>query len=560
MAVSSTLPLIGPLLVRAFVDRAVAGAPTSELAPLAIAYVFLGVTRQVLDVGVVWVSTSLVWRVTNDVRVALAEHVLRLDPGFHQRHAPGALAERVDGDLTAVADYLASFVVRVVGALLTVLGAIVVVAIIDPRVAAVLAVYLGAAAVTFLRVRDAGVTHAAGQRGTESRLYGTIEEQLAGQQDLRANGAGHYSMLQFHRAGAVNLITRLKLERALLWLWHTATMTVSGGGVVSILIGTYAFRSGWISLGTTVLLFQYTQILRQPLDAMVEQLEEVQKASGGMRRVRQLLETERADPPRGARPFPAATPPVCFDGVSMVYPGRDERPVLRGVELEIPGGGSLGLMGRTGSGKTTMMRLASGLLAPTSGRVHLGGTPVWDISPDELSRHLGVVSQEVRLFAASMRDNVSLFDPSVADGRIVEVLEHLGLAERLLDRPGGLDAELDADGVGLSAGEGQLLALARVFLRDPQVVILDEATARIDPETEAELQDAIGELVRDRTALIIAHRVSTLEHVDRLAVLDDGVVVEHGTRDQLLADAGVYARLTALSVHDEAISGGEVSA
>jgi ABC-type multidrug transport system fused ATPase/permease subunit len=234
--------------------------------------------------------------------------------------------------------------------------------------------------------------------------------------------------------------------------------------------------------------------------------------------------------------------------------GAERQAVLHGVDLEIPAGQSLGLMGRTGSGKTTIKRLATGLLAPTSGRVTLAGADVWSIAPEELSRHLGVVPQEVRLFAASLRQNVTLFASGIPDARVVEVIERVGLADRLLGRPGALDVELHSDGTGLSAGEAQLLALARVFLREPELVVLDEATARIDPETEARLEQVIADVLRDRTSLVIAHRVSTLAHMDRLAVLDDGRVVEHGTRAELLADPGVYARLEALAASDEVVS------
>ncbi len=548
LSVSAALPLIGPLLLRAFVDRAVAGAPADQLVPLAAGYVVLAVVAQLLTVGVVYASTALVWRVTNDLRVRLARHVLGLELAFHQDHSPGGLAERVDGDLTAVADYLATFVVRVLGALLTVLGAVIVLAVIDWRLGTVFLLSAVAAVVIFIRMRDTGLSGAADERGAQSRLLGAIEEDLAGQQDLRTNGAGGYALERFHRDAAGVLSSTIGLERALLRLWHAATGTVVGGAIVALVTGTLAFRAGWITLGTAFLMFQYTQMLQQPFEEMIEQLQQVQKASGGMHRVGRLLARQRADRPRGDAPFPSRRPVLAFDGVTVEYgDGADRRAVLHGVDLEIPAGRSLGLMGRTGSGKTTMKRLATGLLAPTEGRVTLAGIDVWSIAPAELSRHLGVVPQDVRLFAASLRQNVTLFAPGVHDEEVVEVLERVGLAQRLLGGRDALDVELHSDGTGLSSGEAQLLALARVFLRDPELVVLDEATARIDPETEARLEHAIADVLHDRTALVIAHRVSTLTRMDRLAVLDDGRVVEQGTRADLLADPGAYARLEALA-------------
>ena len=551
LSVSAALPLVGPLLLRAFVDRAIAGAPAEDLAPLALAYVLLAVVAQLLTVGVVYASTALVWRVTNDLRVRLARRVLGLDLAFHQDHSPGGLAERVDGDLTAVADYLATFVVRVVSALLTVLGAVIVLAVIDLRLGVVFFLYAVAAVVTFIQIRDTGLAGAADERGAQSQLLGAIEEDLVGQQDLRTNGAGGYALARFHRDARGVLESTIGLERALLRLWHVATGTVVGGAIVALVTGTLAFRAGWITLGTAFLMVQYTQILQQPFEEMIEQLQEVQKASGGMHRVGLLLARQRADRPRGDARFPTRRPALAFQGVTVEYgSGADRQAVLRGVDLEIPAGQSLGLMGRTGSGKTTMKRLATGLLAPTEGSVTLSGTDVWSIAPEELSRHLGVVPQEVQLFAASLRQNVTLFAPDVSDDAVVDVIERVGLADRLLGRPGALDVELHSDGTGLSAGEAQLLALARVFLRDPELVVLDEATARVDPETESRLEHAIADVLHDRTALVIAHRVSTLTRMDRLAVLDDGRVVEHGTRAELQADPGVYARLEAMAASE----------
>jgi ABC-type multidrug transport system fused ATPase/permease subunit len=555
LSLSAALPLVGPLLLRAFVDRAIAGAPADDLVPLAVAYVVLAVVAQLLTVGVVYASTALVWRVTNDLRVRLTRHVLGLELAFHQSHSPGGLAERVDGDLTAVADYLATFVVRVLSALLTVLGAVMVLAVIDWRLGLVFLLYAIAAVLTFVQIRDTGVSGAADERGAQSQLLGGIEEDLVGQEDLRTNGAGGYALGRFRRDAAGVLTATIGLERALLRLWHVATGTVVGGAIVALVTGTLAFRAGWITLGTAFLMFQYTQILQQPFEEMIEQLQEVQKASGGMHRVGLLLSRHREDRPRGDAPFPSTRPALVFREVRVEYgSGAERQAVLHGVDLEIPAGQSLGLMGRTGSGKTTIKRLATGLLAPTSGRVTLAGADVWSIAPEELSRHLGVVPQEVRLFAASLRQNVTLFASGIPDARVVEVIERVGLADRLLGRPGALDVELHSDGTGLSAGEAQLLALARVFLREPELVVLDEATARIDPETEARLEQVIADVLRDRTSLVIAHRVSTLAHMDRLAVLDDGRVVEHGTRAELLADPGVYARLEALAASDEVVS------
>jgi ABC-type multidrug transport system fused ATPase/permease subunit len=544
LAISASLPLVGPLLIRALVDRAVAGAPTDDLLPLAVAYVAVAVLAQVLALAVVWTSTALVWRITNAVRVQATEHVLSLGPGFHQHTTPGALVERVDGDLTAVSDYVANFAIKVVSALLTVVGALLVLAFIDGRLAVVLGLYAILALATFIRIRNHAVGASEAERGAYARLYGGIEEQLAGQEDLRGNGAGAHALRRFHLDAAHVLARVGDDERASLQLWHAATAAVTGGAVVALVLGAAAHGAGWISLGTALLLFQYTEVLGRPLEQVVEQLQDVQKAAGGINRVTRLMATPVEGSPRGSAVLPTGPLRVAFEAVHFSYGAE---PVLAHVDLDLAPGTHVGLVGRTGGGKTTLGRLLSGLVEPDGGTVSIDGRPVTAIAPASLHRAVGVVPQEVQLFAASVRDNVTLFDRTVPDERVEAVLERVGLTERLLGRRGGLDHVLEADGAGLSAGEGQLLALARLFLRDPGVVILDEAMARVDPDTEAAVHHAMADLLTGRTALVIAHRLSTLQLVDEVAVLERGRIVERGRPELLVAEGGPYARLAHLA-------------
>jgi ATP-binding cassette subfamily B protein len=202
----------------------------------------------------------------------------------------------------------------------------------------------------------------------------------------------------------------------------------------------------------------------------------------------------------------------------------------------------LGLLGRTGSGKTTLARMLVRLYDPGEGSICLGGADLRDIALASLRSRVAMVTQDVQLFQASLRDNLTLFDPGVADTRLVDVLEDIGLGPWLTGLPEGLDTILSGT-AGLSAGESQLLALARVFLRDPGLIIMDEASSRLDPATERLLERAIGQLLQERTAVIIAHRLATVQRADELIILEDGQIVEQGGRAALAADPG--SRFTA---------------
>jgi ABC-type multidrug transport system fused ATPase/permease subunit len=196
----------------------------------------------------------------------------------------------------------------------------------------------------------------------------------------------------------------------------------------------------------------------------------------------------------------------------------------------------LGLLGRTGSGKSTITRLFFRLYDPTSGVVRLGGEDLRDVALDQVRRSVGMVTQEVQLFQASVRDNLTFFDSSISDGRILEALEVLGLDDWYASLEQGLDTRLAGGGRGLSAGEAQLLAFTRVFLKDPGLVILDEASSRLDPVTEQLIERAIDRLLYQRTAIIIAHRLATVQRAHKILILHDGRVAEYGDRVALLAN------------------------
>ncbi|HET7769528.1 MAG TPA: ABC transporter ATP-binding protein, partial [Chloroflexota bacterium] len=374
------------------------------------------------------------------------------------------------------------------------------------------------------------------------------EERLAGLADIRGNA------LQRHTVGRMEalILQWLARVRAMLLVGigigvvtttvRIATMALTLGGVA------WLFRGGFISLGTAYLLVHYAQKAQSTVRQISRQLEDLQRATASLTRIREL-EAERPQIVDVATParLPNAPPAVTFDDVSFGYGGE---PVVRAVSFSLAPGRTLGLLGRTGSGKSTLARLLFRLYDPTAGRVLLGDTDLRRVSLPELRQRVALVTQEVQLFHAPLRDNVALFDRTVADDGILGALAEVGLADWARSLPRGLDTPLASGaggllaGTGLSAGEAQLLAFARVFLRDPDVVVLDEPSSRLDPETEARIERAVDRLLNGRTAIVIAHRLRTLERADDVLVLEGGRVLEHGPRSALAADPfSHYARL-----------------
>jgi ATP-binding cassette subfamily B protein len=319
----------------------------------------------------------------------------------------------------------------------------------------------------------------------------------------------------------------------------SSVLMFAAGTAISLGLGAWLYQDGAITIGTVYLIYQYANVLSQPIEQITRQMQDLQQAGASVGRVQELLETHPTiTDGQGSPGVPESTShgalSVEFDRVTFGY-AADE-PVLRDISFRLEPGSVLGLIGRTGSGKTTITRLLLRLHDPTAGMVRIGGTDLREFRLADLRDRIGVVTQDIQLFQASVRDNLTFFDPTVDDGRIIEILRNLGLSRWLDSLPDGLDTPLASGAGGLSAGEAQLLAFARVFLHDPRIVILDEASSRLDPATERRLERAVDRLLAGRTGIVIAHRLATVRRADEIMVLADGRIIEHGPRERLAAD------------------------
>jgi ATP-binding cassette, subfamily B, bacterial len=535
LAAGSALPLAGPQLLRAFIDRAVAGRPPAVLAGIAGAYIAVALAGQALAVAATYGAARLAWTTANRLRAELAGHALGQDLSFHGAHPPGELIERVDGDVTSLSKFLSSFAPSVVGNGLTLVGVLVVVAVEDWRVGLALAAFVAATAVVVVGLRNTAVPQAVEERAATARLLGGVEERLAGAEDLRALAGGAHALRRHGRAAAALYRAADRATRAGARLWVVSMGVYTAGGVLSLGLGAWLYHAGAITLGTVYLLFGYTELLRRPLERIVDQLQEAQESVAGVARVGRLLAARPSVAGGGHARLPDGPLAVELDHVDAAY--EDGVPVLEGVSLRLAPGTLLGVVGRSGSGKTTLGRLLLRLLDPGRGAVRLGGVDLRDADPAGVRARVGLVPQDVQLFRASLRDNLTLFGARPAgDERLAEVLDGLGLGRWWRALPDGLETLLGPGGAGASAGEAQLVAFARVFLRDPGLVVLDEAAARVDPASQARIERAVGTLLHGRTAVVVAHRLGTVAHADELLVLDRGRVVEHGPPAALAAD------------------------
>ena len=259
----------------------------------------------------------------------------------------------------------------------------------------------------------------------------------------------------------------------------------------------------------------------------------MQQAMAAAERVFTLLDTEEPDAPPAAAVAATVTgaPLIALDGVAFGY--RPDRPVLAGVSLSIAAGETVAVVGTTGAGKSTIIKLLPRLYDPQAGTIRIGGVDVRALDPRLLRRRIVVVSQDVFMFSGTLRDNIGLGDPALDDARILAAARRVGADRVLASRPDGLDTKVQERGANFSSGERQLIAFARALCREPEILILDEATASVDPETERVIEQGIGELMAGRTSIVIAHRLSTVQRASRIVVIDAGKIAEMGRHDEL---------------------------
>ena len=533
------LQLVIPLILRDFIDSAMAGSAVASLTTAGIAYLIAGILNQLLDAGASYLGTDIGWSATNRLREELTSHLFSLDMGFHNDTTPGEMIERVDGDVTAISEFISRFLVRLIAAGVLLTGVVIVCWFESPAMGLTITLYVVAVLLFLIRLRKMAVAAAEEERETSARLYGFIEERLAGVDDIRSLGAGRFTMTRFIPVMRDFYTRTTNAWRKRIVVWVSANTAFWAGDALALIVGVWLTIRGSITVGTAFLILQYVQLVRRPIEQMTQELQELQKAAGGIVRIDQLrhLGSSIAD---GSEVMPAGPLAIEFEDVSFSY---EDRGVLEEISFTLAPGQSLGLLGRTGGGKTTITRLIARLYDPDRGVVRVGGRDLRTLRSESLRRSVGVVTQDVQLFQASVRDNLTFFAER-PDDDILEVLERVGLGPWI--RQLGLDTVLGAGGQGLSAGEQQLLAFARVFLQDPGVVILDEPSSRLDPVTEMLLATATERLYAGRTVVIIAHRLETVRLADEIMVVDAGRIVEHGPRQTLATDPSTrYAALLA---------------
>jgi ATP-binding cassette subfamily B multidrug efflux pump len=549
LLVASGADLVGPYLIKRGIDNYIAAGDRRGLAITALTLLGVNVAAFLLNYTQTYLMHLTGQNVIYDIRTKLFSRVQGLSLSFFDRNPVGRLMSRIMGDVQAMEDLFTSGVVMALGDLITLLGIMGIMIYLSAKLAVATFVVLPMLFATSMIFRSKVRRSFRRIRVAIAKINGYLQENISGIRTVQMFNREDRNFRRFDGLNHDHLDAYLR--SILYYAIFFPTVEIIGAIATALIIwyGGGRVLDGVLTLGTLVAFTQYTTRFFQPIRDLSEKYNIMQGAMAAAERVFRLMDTRSEITAPGRPRLPERERgAVEFDHVSFAYDGDD---VLKDVSFRVDPGESVAFVGATGGGKTTIMNLLCRFYDPRRGAVRLDGVDLRDLDPDVLRRRLKIVLQDVYLFSGTIRDNIRLGDPSIPEGKILEAVRRANVDEIVRRLPAGLDQRVGERGVTLSAGQRQLIAFARALAFDPGILVLDEATSSVDPETEELIRKASAEVMRGRTSLVIAHRLSTIKGVDRIIAVHKGRIVEEGTHRELIERRGIYYRLYQLQYRDQ---------
>ncbi len=531
----------GPLFVRYGIDRGVRGASTHDLGVAVAGYAVSAVAALMLSRVQILLVTRIGEAFLRDLRRRVFAHLLDQPMAFFDREPTGKLVARMTSDIDSLQEVVQQGLVIFMTNGLLLVFTIVLLVVISPVLAAVCLVSVPVVIVASVKFQRTSNRAYLEVRDRVGQTLSTFQEGISGVRVIQAFGQQERQIERFRRHNSAQLDANLYATKVSAWYFPVVELAGVATTAAVVGIGGVLVHRDVVTIGTITLFALSLANLFEPLQQLSQLFNTLQSAGAALNKLFGLLDVEPAlHPGRVVLPGRGA---IEVDGVSFSYDGREE--VLSDVTLTIGDGERVAFVGPTGAGKSTLAKLVARLYDPTAGAIRFGGVDLREATNESLRRAICVVPQEGFLFYGTIADNVRVGRAGATDDDVLAALARIGVADHFTRLPHGLATEVQERGSRLSAGERQLVSLARAALADPAVLVLDEATSNLDPGTEAEVEQALAALMRGRTVIVIAHRLSTAERADRVAVVDAGGIVELGSHDELVALRGRYAALYA---------------